>query len=1064
MCRSLATLWLLCFLANSSSGQATQLISKLQSRPNVLFIAVDDLRPELGCYGASHIHSPNIDAFAASGRRFNHAYCQQAVCNPSRTSLMTGMRPDSIGVTGNHSHFRTQHPDIVTLPQHFKRHGYHAAAIGKIYHGVFPDGASVTKWDTMGDPESWSVPALRFGPRYYYTEQGIAAAKSIYEKIYRPQSPGPDDWTTKLVFGPATESPDVADHVLYDGQVANAAIERLSELGDQDQPFFLAVGFIKPHSPYIAPKKYFDLYEGVDLPADVNLPDNAPPFAGHRSGELRRYTDQPGSGPIPDVNQRRVRQAYYACVSYIDAQIGRVLRELQQTGLSERTIVVLYGDHGYHLGEQGLWGKTTNFELDTRVLLIIRAPGMRAAGQASDSLVELVDLYPTLAELAGLPVNEQLEGSSLVSVLGDPEQVIKSAAVSQYPRAGGLMGYSLRTPTHRLTKWVHKASGLVRATELYDYSGGLVETENLAAENPELASRLSTQLQSLVTSAEWKERSREPEGSQGGGGDVSDRVLGFERARPGNFSNLQTKLGAWHVNAGRALIDDRHAKTGQQCLQLTGGTKTVATLQLAEKVAAESVLAFWAERWTVRKPFSFRIEAKNASGWQEIFNGDQKVRFGRGFLSRVVVPVDKGVQQLRFLVTSPPKTGVLIDHLEIALASEVEWPLQRQTLFQQREIPDGVPRLGHAKDAKQFGYRIPSLLVTKQGSILAFSERRLGLHDHAQNDIVLKRSTDGGKTWSEEIVAYEDGMNSINDPLTVQLDNGRILLMFARFPYGRHARDAGWIKMASLGYDDPTANVLTFLCHSDDDGLTWSQPVDISRQVKHPALLNANTPGAMIQLTKGPQQGRIVTGLWGTYPVTQGGKRSREWRVVVAYSDDNGQSWQRTEFLQDASQLGFPNECQVVQAANADLVLISRNQGGKRFRKKAISRDGGETWTALQEDTTLPSVACMGAVVKGPVKPDGNWDLWASFPSAAGRKEGQIAVSQNHGQSWQIVKVIPGHFAYSALQVSPDQKSLLCLFEDNGYRTESFIKIPFDQLLSGHAQDSVRSKLPSEGF
>ena len=173
------------------------------SRPNVLFIAIDDLRPELGCYGATHIHSPNIYAFAATALRFDRAYCQQAVCNPSRTSLMTGMMPDTIGITGNPAHFRTKHPNVVTLPQYFKRHGYHAAAIGKIYHGVFPEGSSITTWNTMGDPQSWSEPAVRFGPRYYYTEAGITAAKRVYEQIYKPVNPGPDDWTKQLVFGPA---------------------------------------------------------------------------------------------------------------------------------------------------------------------------------------------------------------------------------------------------------------------------------------------------------------------------------------------------------------------------------------------------------------------------------------------------------------------------------------------------------------------------------------------------------------------------------------------------------------------------------------------------------------------------------------------------------------------------------------------------------------------------------------------------------------------------------------------------------------------------------------------
>jgi arylsulfatase A-like enzyme len=370
-------------------------------------------------------------------------------------------------------------------------------------------------------------------------------------------------------------------------------------------------------------------------------------------------------------------------------------------------------------------------------------------------------------------------------------------------------------------------------------------------------------------------------------------------------------------------------------------------------------------------------------------------------------------------------------------------PDSSAVIFQQRPIPEGVPLEGHAAGATKFGYRIPSLLVTKAGSILAFTERRLGLHDHAQNDIVLRRSTDGGFTWSDEIVAYEDGMNSINDPLTVQLENGRILLMFARFPYGRHARDAGWIKVADLGYDDPAANVLTFLCHSDDDGKTWSKPIDISRQVKHPKLLNANTPGAMIQLTKGPHKGRVVTGLWGGLPPKDG---KREWRNLVAYSDDNGASWQRTDWLEDASESGFGNECQVAEASNGDLVLVSRNQGGVTFRKKSISQDSGATWSPLNIDRGLPSVACMGSVIKGPVKADGSWDLWASFPSSAGRKDGQIAVSQDHGQTWQIVRVVEGAFAYSALHVAPGQKHLLCLYESNGYRSQTLLTIPFAQL------------------
>ena len=483
----------------ASQAFAMRSNARAEAPPNVLFIAVDDLRPELRCYGSQHVHSPNLDRFAATAVRFDRAYCQQSVCNPSRTSLMTGLRPDTTGVIGNHSHFRAQLPEVVTLPQHFKNHGYHTAAIGKLYHGVFPDGASRTKWDTMGDPQSWSVPAIRFGPRYYYTEEGVAAAKATYRRVYKPKSPGPNDWTTKLVFGPATESPDVPDSTLYDGHVGDAAIEALRKLSSNpEQPFFLAIGFIKPHSPFIAPKKYFELYDNVAIAANsTTLPSGAPSFAGHGSGELRRYTDQPARGHISEANQRRVRHAYYACISYIDAQVGRVLDELDRLDLAQNTIVSLYGDHGYHLGEQGLWGKTTNYELDTRVPLLIRAPAMKSAGKASNSLVELVDLYPTLADLAGLPVGDHLEGKSLSAMLDDPTKRVKDAALSQYPRGGGLMGYSMRTSSHRLTHWIHRATGKIEKTELYEYGEGLIETKNIADSSRQLVRDLTKQFASL---------------------------------------------------------------------------------------------------------------------------------------------------------------------------------------------------------------------------------------------------------------------------------------------------------------------------------------------------------------------------------------------------------------------------------------------------------------------------------------------------------------------------------------------------------------------------------------
>ena len=457
--------------------------------PNVLLIVVDDLRPDLGCYGNSQAKTPHIDRFAKTALMFERAYCQQAVCNPSRTSVMTGLRPDSIGITGNHRHFRDTRTDVVTLPQHFKRNGYRTQSIGKIYHGVFPDGASRTVWDTMGDPESWSVPTTRFGPRYYYTEEGIRQAKQAYQAMYRPDNPGADDWTKKLVFGPMTEAPDVPDSTLYDGKVADAAVAALKQLAAKpDEPFFLAVGFIKPHSPFVAPKQYWELYDEDELTpvCTPHFPSDAPKIAGHASGEIRRYTDQPNRGEIPAANARRMRHGYLACVSYVDTQVGKVLNELDRLELSDETIVVLFSDHGYHLGEHGLWGKTTNFELDTRVPLIVRVPGTKSAGQTSPGLTELLDIFPTLTELTGLPRPTAIEGKSFAPLLDQPDAPWKVAAFSQFPRGGNantggaVMGYSMRTNHWRYTEWVDRKTGQAVARELYDHRTRQTETANLA--------------------------------------------------------------------------------------------------------------------------------------------------------------------------------------------------------------------------------------------------------------------------------------------------------------------------------------------------------------------------------------------------------------------------------------------------------------------------------------------------------------------------------------------------------------------------------------------------------
>lgn len=466
--------FVLCLAALFLSG-CGKVSSQVNDRPNVLFIAVDDLRPKLGCYGDPVAITPNIDRLAARGLLFSRAYCQQAVCAPSRASVMTGRRPDATKVWNLSTHFRKALPDVVTLPQYFKQQGYHTRCVGKIYH----DPASAQ------DPVSWSAPETlavtgKAGPKYM-----------LDSNLHRKGG-----WKAA-----ATERADVPDSAYVDGRVGNAAVRILREISDR--PFFLAVGFRRPHLPFSAPERYWAMYDDKEMPLPENphAPAGVPAVAMHPSTELRGYTDIPDEGPLDEGTIRRLVQGYYAGTSYIDAQIGRLLDELDELGLTSNTIVVLWTDHGYHLGEHDLWCKTTNFELDTRVPLIISAPG-KPGGRKTDALAELVDLYPTLADLAGLGVPEGLEGISLAPVLEDAGRPWKKAAFSQFPRPWfyrgqpQIMGYSVRTDRYRYTEWQDFRTGEVKARELYDHRTDPLETRNLAAGNASgtLIKRLSAML------------------------------------------------------------------------------------------------------------------------------------------------------------------------------------------------------------------------------------------------------------------------------------------------------------------------------------------------------------------------------------------------------------------------------------------------------------------------------------------------------------------------------------------------------------------------------------------
>ena len=473
------------FLAAGGPKSALAAEPAPAAKPNVLFIAVDDLRPELGCYGAAHIKSPNIDALAKNGITFNRAYCQQAVCSPSRISLMTGLRPDSTKIYDLTTALRKTLPDVVTLPQHFKNHGYHAAGFGKIYHGG------------LDDKESWSVPHTPNRAMQYADPKILAEVKKK----------GAEGWEQGgRNKGPAWEAAECEDNQLVDGYIADKAIVAMRSLAApaaEKKPFFLAVGFEKPHLPFVAPKKYFDLYPPageIKLPPDMRAPKGAPPIAMTNWAELRPYTGIPKKGPLPEQQAKEMIRAYYASVSYMDAQVGRLLDELDRQKLRDNTIVILWGDHGYQLGEQGLWCKHTNFENSTRVPLIISTPSQKSRG-VTDALVELVDVYPTLCALANLSPPKGLEGDSLAPLLDDPQKPIKSAAFSQYPRRenDAVMGYSIRTDRFRYTEWQENwKSGQpnVIARELYDHEADPRETVNLAdeAQHAETVKQLSQQL------------------------------------------------------------------------------------------------------------------------------------------------------------------------------------------------------------------------------------------------------------------------------------------------------------------------------------------------------------------------------------------------------------------------------------------------------------------------------------------------------------------------------------------------------------------------------------------
>lgn len=433
-------------------------VARAQQKPNVLFIVVDDLRPALGCYGDVNAVSPNIDQLASKGTLFQSAYCQQAVCAPSRASFMTGKKPDHTKVWNLETHFRKALPDVVTMPQYFKNNGYYARQIGKIYHD--PKAAQ--------DPPSWSAPEIL----------GVTTNKGKYAL---------DSNLRHAPKATVAEAADVADSAYIDGMVANATIKELQQMGNK--PFFLAVGFRRPHLPFSVPLAYWQRNQQKRFPLsrDTARAVNLPKYSFHNSVELRGYTDIPDFGPIDADLSRKLVRGYYTSVSFTDAQVGKVLAELHRLGLDKNTIVVLMSDHGFHLGEHGLWGKTTNSKTDTRVPLMVYDPRQPKQNKISTAIVQLVDMYATLSDLCGLPA-PQTDGHSFAGIIQGKNYQGDDLAFSQFPddmkydTQPNIMGYAVHNSAFGYTEWIELKTGKVVARELYDYSIDPAENVNRADE------------------------------------------------------------------------------------------------------------------------------------------------------------------------------------------------------------------------------------------------------------------------------------------------------------------------------------------------------------------------------------------------------------------------------------------------------------------------------------------------------------------------------------------------------------------------------------------------------
>ena len=526
-----------CQSTNTSTKDTAK--KDINKQPNILFLAIDDLRPELGCYGSEVAITPNMDALAKEGLLFKRAYCQQPICSPSRASLMTGARPETIGIIENFAYFRDKNPDIVTLPQHFRANGYETVHSGKIYHKpAFADLEKSWSREPAKDKVKYEEPKL---PGGYALPENVELFKKNRAEMLEKYG---DVSRYGLGKGPAYEMADVSDQTYEDGYNVELAIATLHDMVEKgDKPFFLGMGFKLPHLDWKAPKKYWDMYDRGKIPmaSQTEAPKDGAAMGLHPSFELRARQGIPKMGPIEGELARTLKHGYLASVTYVDALVGKMIAALEEAGVRDNTIILLWSDHGWHIGDMGIWGKATNYEVATRVPMMISTPNMpeENRGKTTDALVELIDMYPTLCELAGLAMPSHLEGQSFAPLLENPERQWKTAAFSQYPNPAlrewaanplsremretyfgplieeveakimeqqgekwdkdlfenNLMGYAMRTENYRLVVWKDRTQPEKAPIdiELYDHQTDPKETVNIADNQPELVAELMVQ-------------------------------------------------------------------------------------------------------------------------------------------------------------------------------------------------------------------------------------------------------------------------------------------------------------------------------------------------------------------------------------------------------------------------------------------------------------------------------------------------------------------------------------------------------------------------------------------